>query len=99
MRRNILLELTCSKALRKSYPDEWRAWRAAWSRTTYKSSKDYHLYGGKGIRVDLRWQDFENFLLDMKEKPEPKKSFDLVRRDKSKNYCLANCHWGTESET
>lgn len=64
-------------------------------RCSNKNNKDYHHYGGRGIRVCKRWLKFENFFADMGLRP-PKTSID--RKDNSKGYYPGNCRWATQSE-
>jgi len=57
--------------------------------------EDYRLYGGRGIRVCKRWNDFANFLADMGERPE---GHQLSRIDHDGDYKPGNVEWETPSE-
>jgi len=80
------------------YRSEWESWRAAWIRCTYPSQKYFYNYGGRGISVCAEWKSFETFMGDMKEKPEPKKSYSLDRKKNELGYFPANCRWATRKE-
>lgn len=86
----------------------WRSWRAMMQRCCDKNSRNFPLYGGRGIKVCDRWNtSFEDFLEDMSE-PPPKHSIDRI--DNSGHYscgkcseCLendwpANCQWATAKQ-
>lgn len=55
----------------------------------------YERYGGAGIKVCERWDDFANFVADM-GLPEP--GMSLERRDGSKGYEPGNCYWATAGQ-
>lgn len=71
------------------------SWRAMRARCKYACVRDYRLYGGRGIRVCERWEDFVNFLADMGERPE---GATLDRIDGDSNYEPSNCRWATPLE-
>lgn len=72
------------------------AWTNMWQRTTNKKHRDYHYYGGRGIKVeDTRWLKFSEFYKDMGEKP---KGLWLERINNDLGYSKENCKWATISE-
>lgn len=55
-----------------------------------KTSPAYSNYGGRGIEVCTRWQEYENFLADMGEAPI---DASIEREDVNGNYEPSNCVW------
>ncbi len=74
---------------------EYEAWSQMKKRCTNPKHKYWHRYGGRGITVCERWQEFENFYSDMGDRPEGKQ---LDRLDNDKGYSPDNCRWVTSKE-
>lgn len=73
----------------------YRTWKMMKARCNNTRHKSYKYYGGKGITYDPRWESFDNFLLDMGERPL---GTTLERKDGTKDYCKENCKWATYIE-
>lgn len=65
----------------------WSAWKHMRERCNDPSNINY---GGRGITVCSRWDDFENFLADMGECP-PGLTIDRIASNG--NYEAGNCRW------
>ena len=73
------------------------SWASMKTRCTNPKSPDYPRYGGRGIKVCDRWlHSFENFLLDLGERPHLK--FTLERKQNNKGYEPGNCYWASPKE-
>jgi len=76
---------------------EHRSWRAMKARCTNPHNDRFKVYGGRGIKVCLRWlRSYKNFLSDMGRKPGSAYSLDRVNNDG--NYEPSNCRWATAGQ-
>ena len=74
---------------------EWCIWTKMQQRCRNSRSSDWKNYGGRGICVCARWDNFETFAADMG--PHPGKGWSLDRIDNDGNYELSNCRWATRA--
>jgi hypothetical protein len=72
------------------------SWQTMIRRCTDEKFDSYKYYGGRGIKVeDNAWLDFNNFLLDMGDRPN---GTSLDRIDVNKGYYKDNCKWSSSTE-
>ena len=62
-----------------------------------KRKKAYKDYGGRGITVCERWDNFSNFIADMCPRPSPAHTLDRYPNNDG-NYEPGNCRWATRTE-
>jgi len=74
----------------------YKTWQGMKERCSNPGHKDYHNYGGRGIKVCDRWlESFENFYADMGDKPQ---GMTLDRIEVNGNYEPNNCRWASHTE-
>ena len=74
----------------------YMTWTRMKSRCQNPNNPRYKDYGGRGIKVCIEWQDFENFRRDME--PTYAKGLSIDRIDVNGDYEKSNCQWLTMAE-
>lgn len=94
----LLSEVSASRQTthNQSNTPTWSVWCAMRRRCDNPRNKSYGLYGGRGITVCERWQDFSNFLADMGERPS--RLHSIERQNTNGNYEPGNCVWATKAQ-
>jgi len=73
----------------------YHVWQQMLDRCNNPNNASYEAYGGRGIKVCLRWQGpagFENFIADMGERPNGSL---LERKKNNRGYTPRNCEWAS----
>lgn len=69
---------------------EYRSWLLIRQLCNNANHPEYKSYGGRGIKVCERWNNFELFYNDMGDKPH---NHYLCRKNCEGDYCKINCFW------
>ncbi len=81
---------------------ELRVYHAMLHRCYDKNYPSYPMWGGRGVRVCVRWRhSFLTFLRDMGRRPPNrpgKRDYTLDRIDNDGDYCPQNCRWATPKQ-
>lgn len=73
----------------------YSVWRQMRQRCENPNDAAYQNYGGRGIKVDDRWQSFDMFFDDM---GSPPRGWTLDRVNNDGPYSKANCKWSSWNE-
>lgn len=74
----------------------YQVWKGMRARCNSKSHPKFRYWGGRGIRVCRRWDNFANFLADMEK--TFREGLWIERKNNNGNYTPKNCKWATPAE-
>jgi hypothetical protein len=72
----------------------FKIWAGVRKRCTNPRCKSYNHYGGRGIKISDKWNNFMDFYNDMKEGYADNLSLDRI--NPNGNYEPGNCRWATQ---
>lgn len=92
--RDRLIERNKTHGLSKR--PEYFVWQGMRARCRNPKNKHFADYGGRGIKICARWQEFGAFFFDMGPRPTPQHTLD--RKNNDGHYEPKNCRWATGKE-
>lgn len=103
LKKELMKSIMAERALIHGYAKqgkktpEFKIWLKMRARCNNPRHRQYGDYGGRGIRVCGRWDNFVKFIEDVGERPSPKHSIDRYP-DNDGNYEPGNVRWATKTE-
>lgn len=76
---------------------QYKLWQGMIARCERPETKDYHRYGGRGIKVCAEWHDKKTFIQWCLDNGW-QKGLQLDRIDNNGDYCPTNCHFVTPKD-
>jgi hypothetical protein len=87
---------THGKSRDANFQKEYHAWERMRFRCLNENDPQFKDYGGRGIKICSRWDDFNLFLEDIGKAPTKGHSIDRI--DNDGGYNPDNCGWSTRLE-
>lgn len=76
----------------------YRIWKRIKTRCYNPNSKDYALYGGRGIRVCEDWRSSFSIFAEWAFANGYNDALSIDRKNVEEDYCPENCRWATSKE-